>query len=186
MFQLNYFNGNDLMVLFNWGWPRLIYKLYLVRSLNLFASEARISKWSKYIKQLNSSKSCDTVDLLTILRQFPVKLEIPMCSAALVKRWQCPLPSNLAVTIPTPINKVRMELFLQVSLHDQEAHDPSDNYSYKNCLVAGKSEEPIIVQYLHTNTFLVLSFKTKNCCKNHGRKNFIFLSKRARYFQNGV
>ena len=109
-----------------------------------------------------------------------------MCSAAIVKRWQCALLSNLAVTIPTPINKVRMELFLQVSLHDQEAHDPSDNYSYKNYLVAGKSEKPVIVQYLHTNTFLVLPFKTKNCCKNHGRKNFIFLNKRARYFQNGV
>ena len=44
MFQLNSFNGNDVMVLFNWGWSRLINKLSLIRSVNLFASEARISK----------------------------------------------------------------------------------------------------------------------------------------------
>ena len=44
MLQSNSYNGNDLMVLFNWGWSRLIKKLPLVRSLNLFASEARISK----------------------------------------------------------------------------------------------------------------------------------------------
>ena len=42
MFQSNSFNGNDLMVLFSWGWSRLINKLSLIRSLNLFASEARI------------------------------------------------------------------------------------------------------------------------------------------------
>ena len=29
------FNGNDLMVLFNWGWSRLINKLSLISSLNL-------------------------------------------------------------------------------------------------------------------------------------------------------
>ena len=44
MFQSNSFNGNDLMVLFNWGLSRLINKLSLIRSLNLFASGARISK----------------------------------------------------------------------------------------------------------------------------------------------
>ena len=43
-FQSNSFNGNDLMVLFNWDWSRLINKLSLIRSLSLFASEARISK----------------------------------------------------------------------------------------------------------------------------------------------
>ena len=36
--QPNSFNGIDLMVLFNWGWSRLIYKLSLIRSLNLLAS----------------------------------------------------------------------------------------------------------------------------------------------------
>ena len=44
MFQSNSFNGNDLMVLFNWDWSRLINKLSLIKSLNLFASEARIAK----------------------------------------------------------------------------------------------------------------------------------------------
>ena len=44
MFQSNSLNGNDLMVLFNWGWSRFINKLSLIRSLNLFLSEARISK----------------------------------------------------------------------------------------------------------------------------------------------
>ena len=44
MFQSNSFTGNDLMVLFNWDWSRLINKLSLIRCLNLFVSEARISK----------------------------------------------------------------------------------------------------------------------------------------------
>ena len=39
MSQSNSFNGNDLMVLFNCRWSGLIYKLSLIRSLYLFASE---------------------------------------------------------------------------------------------------------------------------------------------------
>ena len=47
MFQSNSFNGNDLMVLLNWGWSCLINKLSLMRSLNLCVSDARISNdWS--------------------------------------------------------------------------------------------------------------------------------------------
>ena len=42
--QSKSFDGNDLMVLFNWGWSRLTNELSLIRSLNLFVSEARISK----------------------------------------------------------------------------------------------------------------------------------------------
>ena len=84
-----FFNGNDLMVLFNWGLSRLINKLSLIRSLNLFPSEARISKRSKSIDQLHSSRWSDTADYL---RRFPVKLEIHMCSAALVKKWRYVLP----------------------------------------------------------------------------------------------
>ena len=76
------------MVLFNWGWSRLINKLFLIRSLNLFLSEARISKLSKSMEQLHSSRCSDTADCLTYLRRFKVKLEIPMCSAALVKKWR--------------------------------------------------------------------------------------------------
>ena len=81
------FNGNDSMVLFNLVWSRIINKLSLIRSVNLFASEARISTRSKSTEQLHSSRWSDTVDCLTHLRRFPVKLEIPMCSAALVKKW---------------------------------------------------------------------------------------------------
>ena len=44
MFQLNSFNRNDLMILFKWGFSRSINKLSLIISLNLFASETRISK----------------------------------------------------------------------------------------------------------------------------------------------
>ena len=90
--QSKSFNGNDLMVLFNWGWSRLINKLSLMRSLNLFVSEARISKWSKSIEQLHSNRWSDTAGSLTHLRCFSVKLKIPMCSAALVKKWQFVLP----------------------------------------------------------------------------------------------
>ena len=43
MFQSSIFNGNDLMVLFDWCWSRLINKLSLIRRLNLFASKAKIS-----------------------------------------------------------------------------------------------------------------------------------------------
>ena len=92
IFQSNSFNGIDSMVLLNWGWSRLINKLSLIRSLNLFASKARISKWSKSIQQLHSSRWSDIADCLTLLRHFPVKLDIPICSAALVKKWQFVLP----------------------------------------------------------------------------------------------
>ena len=79
--------SDNFTVLFNWGWSCLINKISLIRSLNLFASEARISKWSKFIKQLHSSRWSNTADCLRLLRRFPVKLEIPMCSAVLVKKW---------------------------------------------------------------------------------------------------
>ena len=90
--QSKSFNGNDLMILFSWSWSRLINKLSLIKSLNLFASEARISKLSKSMEQLHSSRWSDTADCLTHLRRFPVKLEIPMCCAALVKKWRYVLP----------------------------------------------------------------------------------------------
>ena len=48
------------MVLFSWGLSRLINKLSLIRRLNLFTSEARISKWSKSIEQSHSSIWSDT------------------------------------------------------------------------------------------------------------------------------
>ena len=84
MFQTNSFNGYNLMVLFNWGWSRLVSKLSLMRTLNLLASEARISKW---LMQLCSSRWSDPADCLTLLRWFPGKVDIPICSAAPVKKW---------------------------------------------------------------------------------------------------
>ena len=50
------FDGNCLMVLFNLGWSRLINKLSLIRRLNLFASQDRISKWSECVEQLHSGR----------------------------------------------------------------------------------------------------------------------------------
>ena len=44
MFQSNSFNRNDLIALFKLGWSRLINKLFVIGSLNLFASEVRILK----------------------------------------------------------------------------------------------------------------------------------------------
>ena len=72
MFRSNSFNRNDLMVLFSWDWSRLINKLSLIGSLNLLASKARISKWSKSIEHLHSSRWSDTADFLTLLRRFLV------------------------------------------------------------------------------------------------------------------
>ena len=51
----------------------------------MFVSAARITKWSKSIEQLHSSKWSDTVHCLTLQRRFLVTLEILICSAALVK-----------------------------------------------------------------------------------------------------
>ena len=64
--QSKSFNGNDLMV----GWSRLINKLSLIRILNLFASEARISKWPKSIEQLHSSRWSDSANCFAHLDAF--------------------------------------------------------------------------------------------------------------------
>ena len=85
--KIFHFNWNDSMVLFKWGWWRLINKPSLIRSLNLFASEARTWKWSKYIEQLHSSRWSEIHDCLTLIRCFQVKLD-NLCYAALVKNWQ--------------------------------------------------------------------------------------------------
>ena len=55
MSQSKNFNGNDLMVLFNWGWLHLVNKLSLIRSLNLFTPVARISQELKSIQRLHSN-----------------------------------------------------------------------------------------------------------------------------------
>ena len=62
MSQTNSFKENDLMLLFNWSWSRLINKRSPIRSLNLVAPEARISKWSNSIEQLHLGKWSDSAD----------------------------------------------------------------------------------------------------------------------------
>ena len=116
IFKSNSFNWNDLMVLFNWGWSRLINKLPLIRSLNLFASESRIPKWSKSIEQFHPSRSSNTADCLTLLRHFPVKLDIHIRSAALVKKMTAcfTIISNLAVTTRASVNNFRVDVFFYI------------------------------------------------------------------------
>ena len=113
IFQSSSFNGND-----NWSWSFFINKLSLIRCLNLFAPEAGISKWSKSIEQLHSSRWLDTADCLTLLRHFPVKIDIPICSAALVKKMALcfTIISNPAVTTRVSVNNARADLFLKGSL----------------------------------------------------------------------
>ena len=103
------------MVLFNWGWSRLTNKLSLIRSLNFFAVEARISKWSKSIKQLHSSRWTDIADCLTYLRRIPVKLEMPICYAVLVTKVAVcfTIISNLAVSTQVSVNNVGVAIFLK-------------------------------------------------------------------------
>ena len=75
-------NGNDFIVLFEIGLSRLINKLSLRSNLNLLQSVAKMLKSSKFMAQLHCNRWSDIADCLTFLRCFPVRLEIPMCSAA--------------------------------------------------------------------------------------------------------
>ena len=117
MFQSNSFNGNDLMVLFKWGWSLLINKLSLTRSLKLLASVASISKWSKPIKQLHSTRWSDTVDCLTLLivKTFFFLLQYTqmVCSSNKKVAVCFTLISNLAVTARVTVNNVRADFFLK-------------------------------------------------------------------------
>ena len=81
------YGGNDLMVFYNWGWLRLINKLSLIRSLNLFRFISQRLEYQIGQSLLNSYIQVDFsfTDCFTLLKRFPVKLDIPMCSAALVK-----------------------------------------------------------------------------------------------------
>ena len=76
-------NGNDFIV-FKIGLSRFINKLSLRSNLNLLQSVAKMLKSSKFMAQLHCNRWSDIADCLTFLRRFPVRLEIPMCSAALV------------------------------------------------------------------------------------------------------
>ena len=92
MFHPNSFNGNDLVALFS-----------LIRTLNLFGSEATLSKWLKCIEKLHSSRWSDTAHFLTFLRHFPVSKNVAVCFTII---------SNVAFTICVSVNNVRTESFL--------------------------------------------------------------------------
>ena len=77
-------NGKNFTALFKIVLPCFIYKLSLRRNLNLLEYVAKLFKSSKFMAQLHGKIWSDVVDCSTFLRCFPVKLEIPMCSAAVV------------------------------------------------------------------------------------------------------
>ena len=61
MYQSNSFNGNDLMILLNWGWSCLLNKFLLIRSLNFFASDTKYQNdqndlFRRYLKVLKILK----------------------------------------------------------------------------------------------------------------------------------
>ena len=63
---------------------RFIIKLSLKSDLKLLQSVAKILKPSTFMAQLHCNRWSDIADCLMFLRRFPVRLDIPMCSAALV------------------------------------------------------------------------------------------------------
>ena len=115
MFQSDSFNGNDLMVLFNRVWSRLIYKLSLIRSLNLFASEARNIKMIKVHLTVTFKymiRYCWLFDTFRTLSSLIRYTHIHRSSSK--KVTVCfTMTSNLAVTIRASVNNVRADLFLK-------------------------------------------------------------------------
>ena len=73
------------MVPFKIGLSRLINRLSLMSSLKLLVSVAKTSKLSKLMTQSHCKRWSETVDSFIFFTRFSVKLEIPICSAALVK-----------------------------------------------------------------------------------------------------
>ena len=110
------YGGNDLMVFYNWGWLRLINKLSLIRSLNLFRFISQRLEYQIGQSLLNSYIQVDFsfTDCFTLLKRFPVKLDIPMCSAALVKNGgMFTIIINLWVTKRASVNNAVTYLFLK-------------------------------------------------------------------------
>ena len=90
--QSKAFNGNDLMVRFKIGLFRFIKRLSLMSSLKLLMSEAKTSKSSKLMTQSHCKRWLETADSFIIFTRFSFKLEIPICSAALVQKCREVLP----------------------------------------------------------------------------------------------
>ena len=80
------FNGNDSIILFNYGlfvWWITFFQWGVEITL---IPEAEISKTSKPVAQLHSRKWLEIAVCWTLLRYFPIELEI--CSAVLIKTWR--------------------------------------------------------------------------------------------------
>ena len=120
--QLNSLNGNDLTVLFNWCWSPLINKLFLIRSLKLFASEARTSNWSRFIKQLHSSRWSDTTACLNLFKMLSSQIRNTHMLFILSKKGMVcfTIISNFAVTTRVSVNNVRADLSLKGILKTEQ------------------------------------------------------------------
>ena len=80
------FKGNDVVVRLSTGLSRIINKLSLMSSLKLLVSEAKISKSSKLMEQSHCNRWSETANCFKYLTRFSVKLEMSICSAALLKK----------------------------------------------------------------------------------------------------
>ena len=76
------------MVQLKIGLFRFINRLSLMSSLKLLVLEAKTSKSSKLMMQSHYKWWSETTDSFIFFTYFSVKLEIPICSAALVKKWR--------------------------------------------------------------------------------------------------
>ena len=74
------------MMRFKIGLSRFINRLSLMSSLKLLVSEAKTSKSSKLMTQSHCKGWSETADSFIFFTRFSVKLEIPVCSAALVQK----------------------------------------------------------------------------------------------------
>ena len=74
------------MVRFKIGLSRFINRLSLMSSLQLLVSEAKTSKLSRLMTQSQCKRWSQTADSFIFFTRFSVKLEIPICSVALVKK----------------------------------------------------------------------------------------------------
>ena len=72
------------MVRFKIGLSRFINRLSLMSSLKLLVSETKTSKSTKLMTQSHCKQWSETADSFIFFTHFTVKLEIPICSAALV------------------------------------------------------------------------------------------------------
>ena len=74
------------MLRFKVGLSHFINRLSLMSSLKLLVSQAKTSKLPKLMMQSHCKWWSETADSFIFFTCFSVKLEIPICSAALVKK----------------------------------------------------------------------------------------------------